>query len=408
MSILLIGVQLGKRDVGILSTLHLSFVSWYYGFSVYVLRFIVGSSPETLSMHVAGFNLVAVVALILSAAIADKMDTAKALYSWSLISASGTAFIYFAPNGLWRLLFYYLLGVAFGVGQVMFYRYFTILTAIEERGRIGGLLASVTLAVFPLAIALAEGLDFSGTIALCIVLNLGVLAIRLSNPRESSILTLREYRNEPQSEERTILLYMVPWVIFTLVNATLQKSISSFNLQYFSQSAVVYFVLFQTVGGCFGAIMGGIFADFFGRKVSLALGLTLYGLSSALSGIMRTYETVFFAHLINGYNWGIFLTLYQLVVWGDLCTAKKCARLYSLGLGIFHISTAIGYFFTPAILQLPLAVASLSSCLLIFLSNVPLILAPELLPSSFREKIRLKLYVDLLRRRRPGTSAGQG
>jgi len=381
---------------------------WYYVFSVYVLRFIVGSSPETLSMHVAGFNLVTVVTLILSAAIADKMDTVKALCSWSLITASGTVFIYFAPNGLWRLSSYYLLGVVFGVGQLMFYRYYSSLTAVEERGRVGGLLGSVTFAIFPLAIVLTSGLNLTDTIGVCIVLNFAVLTIKLSNSKRLSMPISGEYRNQPEPEKRTIIFYLVPWAIYSLVNATFQRSITLNTLQGLSEDTVTSLIFLQAVGTCFGAMTGGIAADFLGRKLALALGLTLYGFSTALSGVLKIHEIISFSHFVNGLNWGIFLTLYQLVVWADLSTAENHARLYSLGLAVFYVSTAIGHIFTPAILQLPLAVASLGSCLLIFLSNVPLILAPELLPSSFREKIRLKLYVHLLRRRRPGMSAGQG
>jgi hypothetical protein len=36
--------------------------------------------------------------------------------------------------------------------------------------------------------------------------------------------------------------------------------------------------------------------------------------------------------------------------------------------------------------------------MLIFISNIPVILAPELLPSDFREKMKLKLHIKTVRK----------
>jgi hypothetical protein len=45
-----------------------------------------------------------------------------------------------------------------------------------------------------------------------------------------------------------------------------------------------------------------------------------------------------------------------------------------------------------------LIVTALASCLFIFLLNVPVILAPELLSSDFSEEIRLKLHMSAVRK----------
>lgn len=406
MSVLSTGIRIDRRDLVILSVIHLVFLTWYYRFSVYVLRFIVG--PEAFTIHYIGFNLVTALTLNLAALFVHKMNAIRGLCLWSILTAIGTASILLTSGIFWRLSFYYLLAGLFGVCQLTFYAYFWSLTAIEERGRIGGLLAAVSLAILPFTTSVTEQLDFLWTAALSIVDCLGVLVIGLFSPKEASMSKIRESKKDTYPEQRTFLLYLIPWIIYSLVNATFQRNITYNTFQNLSDSAKVPIVFLQIIGACLGAATGGLVADFFGRKASLAVGLTLYGFSTALSGTVSTYEVVVLAHFVNGLNWGIFLTLYQLVIWGDLANARNYARRYSLGFGIFYLSTGLGEIFVPTALQLPLAVASLSSCLLIFLSNVPLILAPELLPSSFREKIRLKLYVHLLRKRSPATSAGQG
>jgi len=347
------------------------------------------------------FNLITVSGLIISAFALRNMNATYTLYSWSMVTSFGTVLIFFAPNSIWGLSLYYMLGGLFGVAQLAFYSYFWSSTFVEERGRVGGLLGLISLAFFSFAAALAESLDFCGTTALCIASSLGVLATKLFTPSGMQMSTPGEHRKDPYPEKRAILLYVVPWVIYSLVNATFQEAISFQALLGLSLSARMSLLFLQLIGACLGAAIGGTIADFFGRKVALALGLSLYGFSTALSGTVTVYDVVLFAHLVNGLNWGIFLTIYQLVIWGDLANASNYARLYSLGLSVFYLSTGIGCAFEPVMLQVPLAVASLISCLLIFLSNIPVILAPELLPSGFREKIRLKLYVYLLKRKGP-------
>jgi len=397
LGILSTGVRLGRREFGILSVLHLAFLTWYYRFSVYMLTFIVG--PKDFPTHNLGFNIITVLALALSSFLVRNMNATYTLYSWSMLTSFGTALIFFSPDSIWRLAFYYMIGGLFGVAQLVFYRYFWSLTSVEGRGRVGGLLGRISLAVFPFATALTEGLDFCGTAALCIVSNLGVLGIKLLDTKGTQTSVSEEYAKQPNPEKRAVILYLVPWLIYSLVNATFQKAISFQTLQGLSPSAMMSLIFLQFVGACSGAAIGGVIADFFGRKAALALGLTLYGFSTALSGTVRMYEIVLFAHLVNGLNWGIFLVIYQLVVWGDLANVKNYAGLYTLGLTVFYLCTGMGHAFEPIMLQVPLAVASLLSCLLIFLSNIPVILAPESLPSGFREKIRLKLYVYLLKKK---------
>jgi hypothetical protein len=58
------------------------------------------------------------------------------------------------------------------------------------------------------------------------------------------------------------------------------------------------------------------------------------------------------------------------------------------------------------ILQIPLVISSLGSCLLIFLSNIPIFLAPELLPSDFREKMRLKLHMSAVKKMKQSQNQG--
>jgi MFS family permease len=244
---------------------------------------------------------------------------------------------------------------------------------------------------------MAETFDFSGAVMLSVILSLGTLVVKSLRP-EKPMLTAKKDEKDCYPEKRTILLYAVPWVLFSLINATLVRNIAFLISQDIPLSSYIFLIILQIIAANFGALGGGIIADFFGRKLSLAFGLTLYGISLALAGLAKNYEMLCFAYFADGFNWGILLTLYLLVVWGDLANEESCAKRYSIGLAVFYLATGVGSLLTPELFQIPLVLSSLVSCSLIFLSNMPLILAPELLSSDFRERIRLKSYMNVVRK----------
>ena len=221
-------------------------------------------------------------------------------------------------------------------------------------------------------------------------------------------MTAKREETGSYPEKRTVLLYLIPWLLFSFINATLARNISiNVSLQVPS-SFYLFLTGVQATAAVFGSLLGGITADFFGRRVALSMGLTLYGVSSALAGFVTGYEVLCFAYVANGLNWGILSTLYLLVVWGDLSNRRSCALTYSLGMTSFYLATSFGIMLADQVSWIPLVVSSLASCLLIFVSNVPLFLAPELAPPAFRERIRMRLYMKTLRkiRRRPRESQG--
>jgi len=398
MAIFLTGVRSSKRILIFVLIPCFSLFSWYYVFSNNVLELIVDEPIETFSLYNASFNFMISLTLILSTSLIRRIEKTSVLYSWSILSIIGTIFIILAPTEISRLAIYLLLGIVFGVGVSAFFAFFWDLTVPEERGRVAGLMGFIFLPLLILVAVPLEKLDLFRTATLCIILNLAPLAIKLLNPEKTTILTKKENPKGYNPEKRTILLYSIPWVIYSLINATLARTVSFYIMQHFSPSSPVLLGVLQIVAGGLGSIIGGVIADFFGRRISLAFGLTLFGFSSAISGLAQRYEVFCLAFIGTGLTWGILLILYSFVIWGDLATKETCAHRYSIGLAIFYSASGLGALFSPEMLQISLLIASVVSCLLIFLSNVPLILAPELLPSDFREEIRLQLYVSLVKR----------
>ena len=76
---------------------------------------------------------------------------------------------------------------------------------------------------------------------------------------------------------------------------------------------------------------------------------------------------------------------------------KMLLRLYSIGLIVFYATAAIGQL--PSLLsEIPLVMSALISSVVIFLANLPIVLAPELLPSAVQEKLKLKNYIRTVKK----------
>jgi MFS family permease len=343
----------------------------------------------------ASFNFIIAITLLLTSFIVHKINKLHAIYACSIFASIATILLFFVSNDIFRVVFIFLVGILFGISQLAFSTYFWNLTVPAERGRVGGLIGFVSLPFYFVGIVAARTVDFLGTVILSIVLNMGTLAVILVRP-EKAILTAKKDERENYSEKKTVLLYSIPWVLFSLINFTLAKNVSLNIEQQVPPSFYVLLILLQTIAAIFGTLGGGIIADFFGRRLSLAFSVTSYGISSAFAGLIQNEAIFCFVYIANGLSWGILLTLYTFVIWGDLANKENCAKMYSIGFITLYLTTGIGLI-TPTP-QFSLVVSALLSCFLIFLSNVPLALAPELLPSDFREEIKLKRHMNAVRK----------
>jgi len=348
-------------------------------------------------MVTTAFNFVIVLTLLLTRFFIHKFNEIRIICGSSIIISILTISLLFTSNIILRLIFFLVAGMFFSIAQLGSFIYFWNLTEPEERGRVGGIVGFFSLPISFSIIAFAEILDFYQIILLSIILCSGILVIKLSNPETKEIVTAKTTEKGYQPEKRTILLYSIPWIVFSVINATLARDMTSFFSLQLPSSFYSSLTISQSLGAFCGALIGGIIADFFGRRLALTFSLTLFGISSALAGLVKGYELLYFVYLANGLNWGILLTLYSWVIWGDLTNKKNCFKRYSIGMIIYYFTIGIGTL-KDQIPPVPLLVSSLLSCLLIFLSNIPLLLAPELLSSDFLERIKMKLHINILKK----------
>ena len=150
-----------------------------------------------------------------------------------------------------------------------------------------------------------------------------------------------------------------------------------------------------SIGTILGALLGGIIADLLGRRFSLVFSLTFFGFCTALVGLFENELIYILVYGASGLTWGFLFVLYIFVVWGDLSNSKNRMRVYSIGLFSYVLSLGIG-----SIIEFDMSLfqSALLSVLIIFLLNLPIIFAPELLDSYILEKIRLKQHMKKVKK----------
>lgn len=387
------GVKLSKAAFFVNLIFQLVFLSVYY-ISLSLIQQFVGSSADELSLVSGAFNLVIVITLMVCMLFLQRIKVMK-IYRCAIAMLATLITLPFFPVGYFGLLPIFITGVFFAIGQLLSFTYFWSMTVSEERGRIAGFIGFFSIPFAYIAAILAGFLDILGCVLLAAFLVFGILATKLLKP-ESSISENIEEKQGSYHERRVALLYAIPWVLFSLVNGILDRSIALNT----SVPEALYFslLILQTIAAAFGAVGGGMIADLLGRKLSLSFSLTLYGISMALSGFVQNTEVLYFVFAVSGLNWGILWSLYGSVVWGDLADERNCVKRYSSGLIIFYLPLALGLLFTPQIEQIPVIWSALIGCSLIFLSNIPLFLAPELLSEGFRDKVRLRLHMNVVKK----------
>ena len=369
------------------------FFTFYYVFSLHVLTKIefLWENPAILQ---ALFSFTIAGTLVVASFFGKKLMKMSIIFASSLITCAAAISLLFSFNSLLVLFEVFLVGVFFSICQLAFFVHFWSTTVTVERGRIGGIIGFATLPFyFIMSDLVANGLDFSGTTILATVLLLTPLVVMLAKPKFSMS---QVKQNGMYYERRAFILYFVPWIIFSLVNATLSRNITINTESYLSPSSYGMVIILQTVMGLAGALLGGFMADIFGRRAILAGSVALYGTGMALSGVFYNPTSAYLAYSAEGFSWGVFLTLYLFVIWGDLSSRENHAKIYALGLTAFYIAASLGPF--SALISFDPIQSALIGCVALFIAYAFVSYAPELQPSDFREKMMLKMHIKAVKK----------
>jgi MFS family permease len=176
--------------------------------------------------------------------------------------------------------------------------------------------------------------------------------------------------------------------VLSLIESWLRES-------YAFQSVVLIGLGLQYLSVSISAFMSGVVGDYYGRKRALIPGLILLGISYALFSYITSPTTYLFINLVTGIAWG-FLVTNTLTTLGYLATMNYSEKFFAIG-GIAPLILSYLFQGLTSILEIPINPSFLSSLLsiMLFISVVPLVYAPETLPE---DKIRSRRFREYIRK----------
>jgi MFS family permease len=284
-------------------------------------------------------------------------------------------------------------GGYFGFGMPAVMGYFSRSTSCENRARLSGIIFLViSFGFFLISYLVVSDI----TLASVVLALFQIVSLSLFFYFKANIITSREARNASYLgvlSSRPLLLFLVPWFIFNIVNYMTIPVISSLSEGY---ELMQSFSILENIIIAISALVTGLLADSMGRKRLAIFGFAILGVGYAALGFLQGSLGWYIHTVADGVAWGILYVLFLFTLWGDLAQGQKSEKFYVIGSLPFLFSNFMTRLLTPLILISgiqPVALFSLASFFL-FLAVLPLFYAPETLPEKVIKDKDLKSYVE--------------
>lgn len=318
----------------------------------------------------------------------------KSLYLWLFMGAIATFLLTAISSDsiLAAALLAFFFGVSIGIGLPSCLSYFADSTSVETRGFVGGIIWStvgVSVLIFAFLINML-GL-WEAIIVLTIWRLFGGIGFLVLNRKHMSLAIQKSPRYLELIHKREILLYLFPWVMFCFINFAEAPILEGvFGAEFF-----VFVQLVESAFVGIVAIVGGFIADIVGRKRVVIAGFVMLGIEyAALSAFSNSPATLYLFLILDGITWGLLVSVFFTVIWGDLGENYEKEKFYMLG-GLPYLLANFMYILIKPYASAisPTAAFSFASFFL-FLAVIPLMYAPETLPEKKIRERELKKYIE--------------
>jgi MFS family permease len=143
------------------------------------------------------------------------------------------------------------------------------------------------------------------------------------------------------------------------------------------------------------AVVGGIIADVSGRKRIIIAGFVMLGIEyAAMSAFSSSPVTMYLFLALDGITWGLFVSIFLTVIWGDLGENSEKEKYYTLGGLPFLLAGISSILIEPSAGSIPVVTAFSFASFFLFLAVIPLMYAPETLPEKTIKDRELKSYLE--------------
>jgi len=348
------------------------------------------TSFETLliwAVHFIGVTCSALIGAILSHKLINRDDF---LSLWMFLGvASSLTPIILEAHPVYLGIISFLWAVSFGLGMPSCMGYYADSTALENRGRLGGLIYfAISISLFLLGITLISFTSFVAQVAvLTIWRGVGLAAFIVFTPEKKGSDTRKSPSYNSIIHMKAVLLYLIPWTMFSLVN--------SITSPIFPASIVQMVTLITIVVAGLSTLVGGLLCDLIGRKPIVIVGFLLLGIGYAILGMFPHGVSYYLYAIVDGVAWGMFGVVFLMVLWGDLSESMLPEKFYAIGGLPYLLSIFLRIPIAPYIQELVPTTATFSfASFFLFLAIIPLMYAPETLPEKKIRERELRKYVD--------------
>jgi MFS family permease len=333
----------------------------------------------------------------------------KSLYLWVFMGVIAT-FLLTAISSDSILINYFFalfLGASIGMGLPSCLSYFADSTSVENRGLVGGIIWSmVGFAVLIFAFLISMLGKWETIVALTIWRLLGGIGFLVLSRRHNHVI----HKSSSYLElirKREILLYLFPWVMFSLINFAEAPMLERVFNAIFGTDFFAFVQLVESAFVGIFAIIGGVVADIAGRKRVVIAGFVMLGIEYATLSVFSNSQVALYLFLtLDGITWGLFASVFLTVLWGDLGENYEKEKYYTLGGLPYLLSGFLSVLIKSYASTMSPSVAFSFASFFLFLAVVPLMYAPETLPEKAIRERELKSYIEKAKRVREKFTKG--
>jgi len=317
---------------------------------------------------------------------------------WMLLGTISSACMIFLQNSNLSstCLISFLIGMSLGFGYPSCLAYFADSVSIEKRGRIGGIIFSIALlGIFLIGLLTTILSFFESVLIFALWRAAGFIAFQTTKAKKTTFGEKKvDISYNSILSEKPFILYMIPWIMFCLVNF--------FAVPIFQHywGGTLNLIMTTEFGiASIASLIGGYFADLYGRKRLIILSYILLGMGYAALSIFPNNNIVVGIYTIfDGIAWGLFMLIFFMIVWGDLAGNKAKDKYYLLGETPFLMSSYLSVIVTPYAGIIPISSSFSLASFFLFLAVIPLMYAPETLPEKEIRRRELKKYIEEAKR----------
>jgi len=284
-----------------------------------------------------------------------------------------------------------ILGISIGIGFPSVLAYFADFIAVENRGRVGGIIwVTAGIGTLLLTVFSFEFNPFVTITILTVWRAIGLVIFFFIRQRQIPNLKMH-YSYLSILTDKHLSLYLLPWIMFCLINWIETPIVENlFGEEFFSFITFIEFAL----SGIF-ALVGGFFADMIGRKRVIMTGFVMLGIEYAILSFLPEFLFSRYLYVIfDGITWGMFAVTFFIVLWGDLAENMTKEKYYVVGGLPYLLSSFLQILVKPYVKFIPTEAAFSLASFFLFLAVIPLMFALETLPEKKIRERELEKYIE--------------